>query len=101
MYKRQKYDNAKKMMDKLGEKRIERFNRMHKLITFHEGEIVLLRSNPVGKRIDNTAKKLFRLYEGPYLLQRRKGRHTFIVYDPTKRKTIGKYHASAFRKFYG
>ena len=55
-----KYDNAKKRMEKLGEKRIERFNRTHKLVTFHEGERVLLRSNPVGKRIDNTAKKLFR-----------------------------------------
>ena len=69
-----------------GNKRIERFNRTHKLQKFNVGEKVLLKTNPVGKRIDNTAKKFFRLYDGPYTLLRQIGKQTFIVYDDTRQK---------------
>ena len=62
--------------------------------------MVLIRSNPVGKRIDNTAKMFFRLYEGPYVLQTRWGVQTFIVYDTERKKEIGKYHASSMRKYF-
>ena len=77
-----------------------RFNRTHKLQQFNVGERVLVKANPVGKRSDNTAKKFFRLYNGPYTLKQRVARHTSIVYDDVKKKEIGKYHANSFRKFY-
>ena len=69
-----------------GMKRVERFDRTHKLVEFKVGDMVLIRSNPVGKRIDNTAKKFFRLYEGPYVLQTRRGAQTFMVYDIERQK---------------
>ena len=59
-----------------------------------------LKTNPVGKSIDNTAKKFFRLYDGTYNLLRQIGKQTFIVYDDTRQKELGKYHASSLRKFY-
>ena len=59
-----------------------------------------LKANPVGKRSDNTAKKFFRLYNGPYTLRQRVGQNTFIVYDEIQKKEIGKFHATSFRKFY-
>ena len=61
---------------------------------------MLLKTNPVGKRIDNTAKKFFRLYDGPYTLVRQVGKQTFIVNDDTRQRDMGKYHASSVRKFY-
>ena len=59
-----------------------------------------MKANPVGKRIDNTAKKFFWLYTGPYTLKQRVGRYTFIIYDEGKEKDFGKYHATSFKKFY-
>ena len=73
---------------------------MHKLLKFNVGEKILLKTNPVGKHSDNTAKKFFRLYDGPYTLQRQIGQQSFIVYDDIRLKEVDKYHASAFRKFY-
>ena len=84
---------------KKGNERIERFNRTHKLQKFKEGEKILLKTNPVRKRSDKTAKKFFRLYDGPFTLQRQIGQ-TFIVYDNIRLKEVGKYHASSLRKFY-
>ena len=79
-----KVEYAKQRIIARGNKRIERFNLTHKLQQFNVGEIVLLKANPVGKRSENTAKKFFRLYNGPYILSQRVGRHTFIVYDEVK-----------------
>ena len=61
-----KIENAKRRIKEKGNKRVEQFNRTHKLQQFSIGEEVLLNSNPVGKRVDNIAKKIFRLYDGPY-----------------------------------
>ena len=52
-----KIAHAKRRIMEKGNKRIERFNRTHKLQKFNVGEKVILKTNPVGKRIDNTAKK--------------------------------------------
>ena len=76
-----KIEYAKRRIIERGNKRVERFNRTHKLQQFNVGEEVLLKTNPVGKRVDNTAKKFFRLYDGPYTLVRQVGKQTFIVYD--------------------
>ena len=46
-----------------GTKRIERFNRTRNLVEFKLGDMVLIRNNPAGERIDNIVKKCFRLYE--------------------------------------
>ena len=63
MYKRQvpvpisvKIEYAKQRIIERGNKRVERFNRTHKLQQFNVGEKVLIKANPVGKRSDNTAK---------------------------------------------
>ena len=69
-----------------GNNRVEQFNRMHKLQQLAIGEEVLLKTNPVEKRVDNTAKKFFRLYDGPYTLVRQVGKQTFIVYDGMREK---------------
>lgn len=95
-----KRDLAKERIKKMGVKRKERYDRQHKLTNFALGERVLLKSNPVAKRIDRTAKKFFRIYNGPHILHEKKGPHTFLVYDPRKQKIIGKFHASSFRKLY-
>ena len=58
-----KIANAKRRIIKKGNERIERFNRTHKLLKFNVGEKILLKTNPVGKHSDNTAKKFFRLYD--------------------------------------
>lgn len=95
-----KLEHVKRRIVTQSEKRIQRFNRTHKLKTFEVGELILLKANPVGRRIDNTAKKFFRLYEGPYELRERVGRQTFIVYDNRRNKVVGKFHANSFRKFF-
>ena len=59
-----------------------------KLQQFNVGEKVLVKANPVGKRSDNTAKKFFKLYNGPYTLKQRIARHTFIVYDDVKKLSL-------------
>ena len=61
-----KIAHAKQIIMEKGNKRVERFNRTHKLQKFNIGEKILVKTNPVGKRSDNTAKKFFRLYDGPY-----------------------------------
>lgn len=94
-----KLEYAKQRIIKRGDKRIERFNRSHKLVEFALGERVLVKANPVGKRIDNTKKKFFRLYEGPYLLHKKMGKNTFILYDQIKQRELGKYHSSSLRKY--
>ena len=94
-----KVEYAKQRIIEEGNKRIEKYNRTHKLQRFDVGKQILLKTNPIEKRIDNTAKKFFRLYNGPYTLKQRVGRHTFIVYDERKEKDIGKYHATSFKKF--
>ena len=76
-----KIEYAKQRIRERGNKRVERFNLTHKLQQFNVGESILLKANPVGKRSDNTAKKFFRLYNGPYTLRQRVGQNTFIVYD--------------------
>ena len=60
-----KTEHANRRIMEKDNKRIERFNRTHKLQKFNVGEKVLLKTNPIGKRIDNTAKEFFRLYDGP------------------------------------
>ena len=78
-----KIDHAKSRIIERGNKRMEGFNRTHMLQNFNVGERVLLKTNLVGKRTDNTAKKFFRLYDGPYTLLRQVGKQTFIVHDDT------------------
>ena len=41
----------------------------------------LIRRIPVDKRIDNAAKKCFRLYGGPYVLRRKIGAQKSSFYD--------------------
>lgn len=81
-------------------KRAERYNTSHRLVEFQVGERVLLKSNPVGRSIDNTATKFFRLFDGPYLLSEKVGKNTFIVLDEHRNKRLGKFHASSFRKYF-
>ena len=88
---RDRVEYAKQHIIEQGNKRREKFNRTQKLQRFDVGEQILLKANPVGKRNDNTAKKFFRLYNGPYTLKQHVGRHTFIVYDKRNEKDIGKY----------
>ena len=80
--------------------RSEKFNAGHKLKTFNVGERVLLKSLNVGRSIDNTAAKFFRLYNGPFVLAEKVGKNTFMVANPTNNKVVGKFHVSALRKFY-
>ena len=92
---------AKERIIRKGARRAERFNRTHKLKHFAEGERVLIRANPVGSRPENKAAKFYRLYKGPYVLQRQLAPHTFIVVDPANNdRVIGKYHAASMRKLY-
>ena len=52
----QKFYNTRNRIKDKGVKWLERCNRTHKLVEFKVGDIILIRSNPVGKRTDNTAK---------------------------------------------
>ena len=45
----QKLGNARNRIKGKGMKRIKRFNQTHKLVEFKVGDIVFIRSNPVGK----------------------------------------------------
>lgn len=91
---------AKARIEKATRNRAEKFTQSHKMVVFEVGEKVLLKANPVGKSSDNTAKKFFRLFDGPYTLSEKVGKNTFIVFDNNKNKTVGKFHSSAFRKYY-
>lgn len=72
----------------------------HKKI-FDVGERILLKANRVGgRRIDNTAKKFFRLYEGPYVLRERVGRQTLIVYGDKRNKLIAKIQCQSVQKLF-
>lgn len=51
-----KIEHAKNRTIKLGNKRIERFNRTLKLQHLKVGDTILLKTNPVGRQIENTAK---------------------------------------------
>lgn len=62
-------------------KRVERFNCAHKLVRFQQGELVLLKSYTRSKKIDNTAQKLYRIFNGPYRLQQKVAENTYIVVD--------------------
>ena len=85
---------------KYAEQGTEKFNSEHKLQTFKVGELVLLKALNVGRSADNTAAKIFRLYNGPLLLSEQVGKHTYIVTNHITNKTIGKFHATLLRKYY-
>lgn len=95
-----KTEHAKINIQRSTRKRAEKFNQQHKTVKFREGETVLLRANPVGKSSDNTARKFFRLFDGPYILKERVGKNTFIVYDQRRDKTVGKFHGASLRKYF-
>ena len=71
---------ARQRITERGNKRVERFNLIHKLQQFNVGESVILKANPVGKRSKNTAKKFFILYNGPYTLRQRVGQHLSLIH---------------------
>lgn len=95
-----KSETAKTRIEKAVEHRTQKFNETHNTVTFHVGENVLLKANPIGKSIYNKAIKCFRIYDGPYILQEKVGRNTFIVVDESKNKILGKYHAAFLRKYF-
>lgn len=92
--------DAKAKIERATRKRADKYNVSHRTTQFQVGEKVLVRANPVGKSLDNTAKKFFRLYDEPYTLSEKVGKNTFMVFDAQRNKTLGKYHSSAFRKYY-
>lgn len=95
-----KQAEAKTNIQRKADRRKLKFDAGHRLQRFQIGESVLLKTNPVGRSEDNTAKKFFKLFEGPYTLTERVGRNTFIVTDIAKNKSLGKYHGSSLRKYY-
>jgi hypothetical protein len=95
-----KHKNAGEKIKRSAEQRAHRFNEQHRLVRFEPGERVLIRAANVGKSEENTAKKFFPLYRGPFLLKEQVGKNTFLVYDEENQKNLGNYHASQIRKYY-
>jgi hypothetical protein len=95
-----KCQDAEERIRRTAGQRAQRFNDSHKLVRFEVGEQVLVKAANVGKSEDNTAKKFFPLYRGPYIIRERVGKNTFTIYNPSNNKVLGKHHASQLRKYY-
>lgn len=91
---------AHKRIKNYADARTEKYNTEHKLVGFKVGERILLKALNVGHRYENTVAKFFRLYNGPFVLSEKVGKNTFIVSKPDNGRVIGKFHASALRKYY-
>jgi hypothetical protein len=95
-----KCQDAEEKIRRTAGQRAQKFNEWHKLVRFEVGERVLIRAANVGKAEDNTAKKFFPLYRGPFTLKERVGKNTFLVYNPLNNKVLGKYHGAQLRKYF-
>lgn len=82
---------ANELIKLVANQRTEQFNVIHKLQSFRVGERVLLKAHRVGKTIENTAAKYFRLYNGPFSLREQVGKNTFIVAEEQWNNVMGKY----------
>ena len=67
---------------------------------FEEGDLVLLRANPVPGDPLTQTKKFLSLFEGPYLIRKRLATKTFILECANTHALRGQFHASHLRRFY-
>lgn len=67
---------------------------------FKEGDLVLLRANPVSSALNHEIKKFLLLYEGPYAIKKRVSRNSFILVQPNTLLERGLFHASHLKPYY-
>lgn len=69
---------------------------------FHEGDLVLLRTDERSNTVNNESKKLFLVYDGPYTLARQVGPNAWELTFTTGEKGIkGTYNSHALKPFIG
>ena len=67
---------------------------------FVVGQEVLLKANPHSSTLTSETKKLFPVFEGPYVISGKVGTKTFVLSHPISGNRLGQYHASHLRLFH-
>nr|CAH7729530.1 unnamed protein product [Callosobruchus chinensis] len=76
----------KVLIDHKAEQRAAKFNAKINPVSFKEGDKVLIRVHAQSSAEDRLIRKLFLLYEGPYIVQRQAGPNSYVLVDDQGRE---------------
>ena len=83
-----------------GERRKARLNKDKIGLTFQPGDLVLVRACNVANAAAGKVAKFLALYEGPYKIQRRVARNTYILSDVKTERERGQFHAMTLKPYH-
>ena len=75
------------------EKRNARTNKDEIGLTFHSGDLVLVKACNVANAAAGKVAKFLALYEGPYKVKKRIARNTYILCNTETERERGQFHA--------
>lgn len=90
---------AKRRIRNKGRTRARKFDETHKLTTFNEGELVLVKALNVSNAASGQMAKFLSVVEGPYRIKRRVGDGTYILCEREGGREKGMHHSTRLRKY--
>ena len=94
------HEKVKKALLKNAEVRTRAFNKNKRLVEYHIGDLVKLRTFPKSDASKKEAAKLFKKYEGPFVIAAVPYANTYTLFDNNTKKIKGNYNAVHLSRFY-
>lgn len=74
--------------------------RIKKQVVFEKGELVLVKALRKSDWKKKICSKLLLLFDGPYEIENKEPKNSYILKDPQSDKIKGVYHISQLHKYY-
>jgi len=103
--RRREYNHGKKLelvaerLESKAERRKRKHEEKNKIISYQEGELVLVRTHHLSDKLTKKIKKFFLLYEGPFEVKEVKLENAYVVVDPETKEKVGTYNVTELKKF--
>ena len=91
---------ARKTLQTKAEKRKERFDKSHKLVTFKEGQLVMCRIFPRSDALAGITRKLLLTFEGPKRIIKELHPNAYLLAEVESDKIFGKRNAFHLKPFH-
>ncbi|CAL8119724.1 unnamed protein product [Orchesella dallaii] len=94
------YALAKSSIDKAHKQQAKHYDKRHKKFIVKEGDLVLLKTHFLSDKSKGFAKKLAFRYEGPYRINKIRGKVHFELTTVDGEKSVGIHNAKNLRRYF-